>query len=80
MKKKHIKKLKFYYKDIYELDLNLPMEIKKETVSAKFDKTKKISTFSSINLMGHEGIKNLSLGKLDDNSKYLILYNSLNII
>ena len=37
-----VKKLKFKYQDIYELNLNLPMEIKKETVQAKYDKNKKI--------------------------------------
>ena len=37
-----VKRLKFKYQDIYELNLNLPMEIKKETVQAKYDKNKKI--------------------------------------
>ena len=42
-----IKQLKFSYKDIYKLDIALPIEIKKETVRAKFDKTKKILSISA---------------------------------
>ena len=42
-----IKQLKFSYKDIYKLDITLPIEIKKETVRAKFDKTKKILSISA---------------------------------
>ena len=37
-----VKKLKLKYQDIYELNLNLPMEIKNETVQAKYEKNKKI--------------------------------------
>ena len=42
-----IKQLKFSYKDIYKLDIALPIEIKKETVRAKFDKTRKILSISA---------------------------------
>ncbi len=37
-----VKELKFSYKDIYELNLKLPVEVKKESVTAKYDKSKKI--------------------------------------
>ena len=36
------KKLKFSYKDIYILNLDLPVEVNKETVQAKDDKSKKL--------------------------------------
>ena len=41
------KKLKFKYKDIYLLNLDLPIEINKDTTTAKFDKTKKILSLSA---------------------------------
>ena len=37
-----VKELKFSYKDIYELNIKLPVEVKKESVTAKYDKSKKI--------------------------------------
>ena len=37
-----VKKLKFSYKDIYALNLDLPIEINKESTTAKFDKSKKL--------------------------------------
>ena len=37
-----IKKLKFKYKDIYLLNLDLPIEINKDSTTAKFDKSKKL--------------------------------------
>ena len=37
-----VKKLKFSYKDIYALNLDLPIEINKESTTAKFDKSKKM--------------------------------------
>ena len=40
------KKLKFSYKDIYILNLDLPVEVNKETVTAKYDKTKKLLTLN----------------------------------
>ena len=42
-----VKKLKFKYKDIYLLNLDLPIEINNESTTAKFDKTKKILTLSA---------------------------------
>ena len=36
------KELKFSYKGIYELNIKLPVEVKKENVTAKYDKSKKI--------------------------------------
>jgi dynein assembly factor 2 len=41
------KKLKFKYKDIYLLNLDLPIEINKDSTKAKFDKSKKILTLSA---------------------------------
>ena len=41
------KKLKFSYKDIYALNLDLPIEINKESTTAKFDKTKKLLILSA---------------------------------
>ncbi|WP_292606486.1 hypothetical protein, partial [Methanobrevibacter sp. UBA188] len=41
------KKLKFKYKDIYLLNLDLPIEINKESTKAKFEKGKKILTLSA---------------------------------
>ena len=41
------KKLKFKYKDIYELNLDLPIEINRDSTKAKFEKTKKILTLSA---------------------------------
>ena len=37
-----VKELKFSYKDVYELNIKLPVEVKKESVTAKYDKSKKI--------------------------------------
>jgi hypothetical protein len=42
-----VKKLKFKYKDIYLLNLDLPIEINKDSTTAKFDKTKKILSLTS---------------------------------
>ena len=42
-----IKKLKFQYKDIYLLNLDVPIEINKETTTAKFDKSKKMLVLSA---------------------------------
>ena len=42
-----VKQLKFAYKDIYQLEIDLPIEIKKESVKAKFDKTKKVLSISA---------------------------------
>ena len=42
-----VKRLKFKYKDIYLLNLDLPIEINRDSTSAKFDKTKKILTLSA---------------------------------
>ena len=39
-----VKRLKFTYKDIYLLEIPLPVEIVKDSVQAKFDKGKKILT------------------------------------
>ncbi len=41
------KKLKFKYKDIYLLNLDLPIEINKDTTTAKFDKSKKLLILSA---------------------------------
>lgn len=41
-----VKRLKFSYKDIYLLDIDLPMEVNNESVKAKFDKSKKILTLT----------------------------------
>ena len=41
------KKLKFKYKDIYVLNLDLPIEINKDSTTAKFDKSKKLLIFSA---------------------------------
>ena len=42
-----VKTLKFKYKDIYLLNLDLPIEINKDSTKAKFDKNKKILTLSA---------------------------------
>ena len=42
-----IKKLKFKYKDIYLLNLDLPIEINRDSTKAKFEKAKKILTLSA---------------------------------
>ena len=42
-----VKKLKFKYKDIYLLNLDLPIEINKDTTTAKYDKSKKILILSA---------------------------------
>ena len=42
-----VKKLKFKHKEIYLLNLDLPIEINKDSTTAKFDKTKKILTLSA---------------------------------
>ena len=42
-----VKKLKFKYKDIYLLNLDLPIEINKDSTTAKFDKSKKILILSA---------------------------------
>ena len=41
------KKLKFKYKDIYLLNLDLPIEINRDSTKAKFEKAKKILTLSA---------------------------------
>ena len=41
------KKLKFKYKDIYLLNLDLPIEINKDSTTAKFDKSKKLLILSA---------------------------------
>ena len=41
------KKLKFKYKDIYLLNLDLPIEVNRDTTKAKFEKAKKILTLSA---------------------------------
>ena len=41
------KKLKFKYKDIYLLNIDLPMEINRDSTKAKFEKAKKILTLSA---------------------------------
>ena len=41
------KKLKFKYKDIYVLNLDLPIEINKDSTTAKFDKSKKLLILSA---------------------------------
>ena len=41
------KKLKFKYKDIYLLNLDLPIEINRDSTKAKFEKSKKILTLSA---------------------------------
>ena len=41
------KKLKFRYKDIYLLNLDLPIEINRDSTKAKFEKAKKILTLSA---------------------------------
>ena len=41
------KKLKFKYKDIYLLNIDLPIEINRDSTKAKFEKAKKILTLSA---------------------------------